>query len=138
MEEFEKCDNLIAVSGLNELSEFSELTDFSKLDKLDAMSFVKNSFNTISDFYQDKIVFVTGFTGTIGKLVAEKLLRSCNVRQVVVLVRARRSKNIAERVEEVLESEVRSISFIVFIASNIFLIFEAIWTIEIARPFLQG
>lgn len=138
MEEFEKCDNLIGVSGLNELSEFSELTDFSKLDKLDAMSFVKNSFNTISDFYQDKIVFVTGFTGTIGKLVTEKLLRSCNVRQVVVLVRARRSKNIAERVEEVLESEVRSISFIVFIASNISLISKAIWTIEAARPFLQG
>lgn len=31
--------------------------------------------SNISDFYRDKVVFVTGGTGFIGKIVVEKLLR---------------------------------------------------------------
>lgn len=78
---------------------------FSELSKLDKVHTMNSGFDTINEFYRDKIVFVTGFTGTIGKLVTEKLLRSCNVRQVVILVRDRKSKSAKDRVDAILESD---------------------------------
>uniref|UniRef100_A0A182M7S0 Fatty acyl-CoA reductase n=1 Tax=Anopheles culicifacies TaxID=139723 RepID=A0A182M7S0_9DIPT len=45
----------------------------------------------ISDFYRDKVVFVTGGTGFIGKIVVEKLLRTCEVKEVILMVREKKN-----------------------------------------------
>lgn len=63
---------------------------------------------TIPNFYRDRDVFVTGATGLIGKVLIEKLLRSCpDVRRVFVLLREKKSKDIATRLEEMKNIPVR-------------------------------
>ena len=42
---------------------------------------------TISKFYEDKTVFITGATGFMGKVLVEKLLRSTKVRKIYLLIR---------------------------------------------------
>jgi FlaA1/EpsC-like NDP-sugar epimerase len=45
----------------------------------------------IEKFFANKTVFVTGVTGFLGKVLVEKLLRSCgSIRCVYVLVRTKR------------------------------------------------
>ena len=57
---------------------------------------------SITDFYNERDVFITGATGFLGKVLIEKLLRSCsNVGRIFVLLRAKRSKSIPERLEEI-------------------------------------
>lgn len=56
---------------------------------------------SIKDFYNERDIFVTGATGFLGKMLVEKLLRSCSsVGRVFVLLRPKRSKSIPERLEE--------------------------------------
>lgn len=61
----------------------------------------------IREFFVGKTVFLTGVTGLVGKLVLEKLLRSCNeVERIYVLVRGKRGKSAEERFKEVCNSVV--------------------------------
>lgn len=53
---------------------------------------------TIKDYYRDKIVFVTGGTGFIGKCLVEKLLRTGEVREVIILVRPKRNLSPQSRI----------------------------------------
>jgi alcohol-forming fatty acyl-CoA reductase len=60
----------------------------------------------IAKFYSNKCVFITGATGFIGKVLIEKLLRSCpNVKLVYVLVRAKKGKSPRERLDELFGCE---------------------------------
>lgn len=62
---------------------------------------------TISDYYDGKNVFITGGTGFIGKVLIEKLMRSCpNLNKVFLLVRPKRSQDIEQRIEELSECPV--------------------------------
>lgn len=55
---------------------------------------------SIPAYYKDKTVLVTGGTGFIGKLLIEKLLRSCkDLKRIVVLVRNKKGKSVDERME---------------------------------------
>lgn len=59
----------------------------------------------IPEFYKGKSVFITGFTGYIGKLVAEKLLYSCpEVDKIYVLIRSKKGLTVQERAKEVVNS----------------------------------
>ncbi|XP_034665873.1 fatty acyl-CoA reductase wat-like [Drosophila subobscura] len=49
-------------------------------------------------FYKDKIVFITGATGFLGKVIIEKLLRSTDVKRIYILIRGKRGRNIRERI----------------------------------------
>ncbi|XP_050513714.1 putative fatty acyl-CoA reductase CG5065 isoform X7 [Diabrotica virgifera virgifera] len=61
----------------------------------------------VADFFIDKNVFVTGGSGFLGKVLIEKLLRSCpGIGNIYVLLRPKRSKSIEERLEKVLESPI--------------------------------
>lgn len=57
---------------------------------------------TIPEFYNNRDVFITGATGFVGKVLIEKLLRSCpGVGRVFLLLRSKRSKTISTRLEEI-------------------------------------
>ncbi|XP_075423523.1 fatty acyl-CoA reductase 1 isoform X3 [Ascaphus truei] len=58
---------------------------------------------SIPDFYKGKNVLITGATGFMGKVLLEKLLRSCpSVKAVYVLVRPKASQKPQERVTEMM------------------------------------
>lgn len=56
---------------------------------------------SIPEFFNGRDVFITGGTGFMGKVLIEKLIRSCpGINKIFVLMRARRGKNIQERLQE--------------------------------------
>ncbi|XP_076114354.1 fatty acyl-CoA reductase 1-like isoform X1 [Mytilus galloprovincialis] len=62
---------------------------------------------TVSEYYTDKNVFITGATGFIGKVLLEKLLRSCpNVGNLYLLVRPKKSQDCHQRITEISQSPV--------------------------------
>ncbi|XP_072379103.1 putative fatty acyl-CoA reductase CG5065 [Diabrotica undecimpunctata] len=61
----------------------------------------------ISNWYRDQHVFITGATGFMGKILIEKLLRSCpDVAAIYVIIRSKKGKNATQRLEELLNSVV--------------------------------
>ncbi|XP_035658073.1 fatty acyl-CoA reductase 1-like [Branchiostoma floridae] len=60
--------------------------------------------SAIADFYKDKNVFVTGATGFLGKVLVEKLLRSCpEVKGIYLLIRPRGPQTVQERLNKMVE-----------------------------------
>ena len=61
----------------------------------------------ISDFYKDKTLFLTGCTGFVGKVVLEKIMRSCpDFKKIYVLVRPKRGTAPMDRVwKDIFSSE---------------------------------
>ncbi|XP_055634347.1 fatty acyl-CoA reductase wat-like isoform X3 [Toxorhynchites rutilus septentrionalis] len=62
--------------------------------------------SNISAFYRDKVVFVTGGTGFIGKIVVEKLLRTSEVKQIILLVREKKNTLPEQRIKDLCSSPV--------------------------------
>lgn len=61
----------------------------------------------IQRFYAGANVFITGSTGFLGKILIEKLLRSCpDINTVYILVRTKKGKNMYERIEDMFEDPV--------------------------------
>ncbi|CAG2061973.1 unnamed protein product [Timema podura] len=61
----------------------------------------------LQEFYRNCNVFVTGGTGFIGKVLIEKLLRSCPaINKIYVVIRPKRSKSPEERKEELIKCSV--------------------------------
>lgn len=57
---------------------------------------------TIPEFYNNRDVFITGASGFVGKVLIEKLLRSCpGIKRIFLLLRVKRSKSINSRLEEI-------------------------------------
>lgn len=55
----------------------------------------------MQQFYKDKSIFITGASGFMGKVLLEKLLYSCSdVKQIMILVRPKRGKSAAQRVQD--------------------------------------
>ena len=62
---------------------------------------------SISDFYAQKTVFITGATGFLGKVVIEKLLRACpHVKKIYLLARSRRGVSPQQRIDDLLDGMV--------------------------------
>ncbi|XP_017143382.1 fatty acyl-CoA reductase wat-like [Drosophila miranda] len=53
----------------------------------------------IKGFYKEKVVFLTGATGFLGKVIIEKLLRSTDVKRIYIMIRSKCGKNIQERIQ---------------------------------------
>lgn len=62
----------------------------------------------IQKWYSGKSVFVTGATGFIGKCLVEKLLRSCDVSAVYIIIRNKRDLNFEQRKNDYLQHVVFS------------------------------
>lgn len=61
----------------------------------------------IKRFFAGSNIFITGVTGYLGKLVLEKLLRTCtDIRHIYVLVREKKGKDKQKRFEEIFDSPV--------------------------------
>ncbi|KAM3955076.1 putative fatty acyl-CoA reductase CG5065 [Aphomia sociella] len=55
---------------------------------------------SVKDYYADKTIFITGATGFMGKVLVEKLLRSCpDVKKIFILMRPKKGQNSKERLE---------------------------------------
>ncbi|KAF5284905.1 hypothetical protein FQA39_LY16860 [Lamprigera yunnana] len=67
----------------------------------------KTPLTPIQKFYSGANVFITGGTGFLGKILIEKLLRSCpDVATVYVLVRTKKGRNMHARIEELFDDVV--------------------------------
>ncbi|XP_037507482.1 fatty acyl-CoA reductase 1 [Rhipicephalus sanguineus] len=64
-----------------------------------------NDESQVARFYQGQVVFITGGTSFIGKVLLEKLLRSCPVKRIYLLVRNKNDVEPDARVESMLSSE---------------------------------
>lgn len=61
----------------------------------------------VTDFYNGKNIFITGGTGFVGICVIEKLLRCCpGVRSIYLLIRPKKGKSIADRLDELTQNSV--------------------------------
>uniref|UniRef100_A0A1I8PBY4 Fatty acyl-CoA reductase n=1 Tax=Stomoxys calcitrans TaxID=35570 RepID=A0A1I8PBY4_STOCA len=54
----------------------------------------------IAEFFENREIFLTGGSGVVGKALVEKLLRSCNVRKIYILLRTKRNATIEERMKQ--------------------------------------
>lgn len=63
----------------------------------------------IRKFYKDKTIFITGASGFMGKVLLEKLLYSCSdLKEILILMRPKRGKSGAERVQDFAQIPVSS------------------------------
>ena len=61
----------------------------------------------IQEFYNGQSIFITGGTGFMGKLLIEKLLRSCpGIAFIYILVRPKKGKDVYQRTEELFDDPV--------------------------------
>lgn len=66
--------------------------------------------SNVIDFYSDKTIFITGGTGFLGICLIEKLLRSIpDIKNIYLLLRPKKGKQIDERLEEFKKNSVRNI-----------------------------
>ena len=67
----------------------------------------------IIDYYKNKTIFITGATGFLGKVLIEKLLRSCyNLNKIYVLVRSKKGASANQRLDEIFNCKVNIMLFL--------------------------
>ena len=52
---------------------------------------------SVRNFFNGKTIFLTGATGFLGKFVVEKLINSCDVKKIYVLIRDKRGQSVQQR-----------------------------------------
>lgn len=62
---------------------------------------------SVAEFYSGKNILVTGATGFIGKVLIEKLLRSCyDLKTIYCLIRSKKGSDASERLAKMLSEPV--------------------------------
>lgn len=81
-------------------------------------TFDVNRYN-IKTFYRNTNILLTGGTGFVGKVLLEKLLRTCeNVRHIYVLLRSKRGLSSEQRYKELIQNPVSRSFLIIFIVQE--------------------
>lgn len=90
----------------------------------------------IASFYDGKTIFLTGGSGFLGKVLIEKLLRSCpGIKKILLMLRTKKGRSAEERVKSLFNSEVRSM-ILFFTSTNISLKIPYFLDLNY-EPFLQ-
>lgn len=64
--------------------------------------------SSIEEFYDGTTILITGGTGFLGKLIVEKLLRTCkNINKIYLILRDKNGQSVEERMESYFKEEVR-------------------------------
>jgi len=71
--------------------------------------------SAVSETFRNGIVLVTGSTGFLGKILTEKILRSCPVKKIAILVRSKKGFNANQRVADIYKQTVSDIYFLKYI-----------------------
>jgi len=62
----------------------------------------------VQEFYRNASIFITGGTGFMGKMLIEKLSRSCpDLKHIYLLIRTKKGKDVSERIDAIFEDRVR-------------------------------
>ena len=72
----------------------------SELKQREFKSFKDFPENSIQRFYKGKTFFITGASGFMGKVLLEKLLYVCDVKEIIILMRPKRDKSGSQRVAD--------------------------------------
>lgn len=67
---------------------------------------------SIAETFEDGTVLVTGGTGFLGKLLLEKLLRSCSVKNIAVFTRNKKGLTAEKRISKIYNQTVSKFIFI--------------------------
>ncbi|XP_011859322.1 PREDICTED: putative fatty acyl-CoA reductase CG5065 [Vollenhovia emeryi] len=66
----------------------------------------KTTYEYIPAFYAGRCIFITGGTGFMGKVLIEKILRSCpDVANIFVLIRPKKELSINDRLQKMLDNK---------------------------------
>lgn len=77
------------------------------LDETFSCTSIPNPTSIVADYYKGRAIFMTGASGFMGKVIVEKLLRSCSdVRIVYILLRPKKNLDFTARLQELLSSKV--------------------------------
>ena len=77
---------------------------------------------SIPEYYEGKVIFLTGATGFMGKVLLEKLLRSCpGIATVYCLIRPKRGLSALERLEKQFTEEVNIVKCLKYWNSSEFM-----------------
>ena len=72
----------------------------------------------IVSFYKHKTIFITGATGFLGKVLIEKLLRTCyDLDKIYVLIRSKKGHSASHRLNELLNCPVLTVLFFICLTS---------------------
>jgi len=71
-----------------------------------------SSMASVAEYYSGKNVLITGATGFMGKVLVEKLLRSCpEVKALYILVRPKAGQSMQQRVSDMMKCKVKETLF---------------------------
>lgn len=66
----------------------------------------------VQEFFRDATIFLSGGTGFMGKMLIEKLLRSCpHIKHIYLLVRMKKGKTPHERIDDIFQDRVSEILY---------------------------
>lgn len=69
--------------------------------------------SAIADFYKGRTVFITGGTGFMGKVLVEKLLRSCpEIERIYLLMRPAKGQSVDTRLQDLIQNQVKNSNII--------------------------
>lgn len=70
----------------------------------------------LQQFYAGQSILLTGATGFLGKVITEKLLRTCqDIKVLYLLIREKKGKNSNQRIKDLFDNPVSLIPFFVII-----------------------
>lgn len=94
-------DQIILNGGPNIFSSGCSKSSSTKLDHfIDESTYIP-----VPKFYAGRSVFITGGTGFMGKVLVEKLLRSCpDIKNIYLLIRPKRGQEVSTRLQELLNA----------------------------------